>query len=127
MHDFQSQLRSLLADRHCPEARAFYQTLLRYVEERVNTVWRVRYRNLLGPVELEEVVSEVGLQLVMGALARFRGTSLVSMLAYVRTITDRSLGHAAHRRLRERDATRGVGMEEMRDWQGDILSPDQTV
>jgi len=127
MSDFQSQLRLLLSDRHNPEARAFYETLLRFAGERVRAVWAARYHNVLGQAELDEVVSEVGLQLVMGALSRFRGETLAELLAYVRTISDRSLGLCARRRLRERDLLQGVDSDCIRDWHGTIPGTEHAV
>lgn len=125
MNDLQPRLRLLLADRHSPEARAFYETLMRYAGERVQTMWCVRYRNLLGQAEVDEVVSEVGLQLVMGALVRFRGETLNELLAFVRTIADRCLGQAARRRLRERTALEGVDADVIREWHGRIQPSEQ--
>ncbi len=104
MEDFQHQLQQLQANRKSPESRAFYLTILRFVERRVRAVWRQRYRDLLSSADLEEIVSDVGMRLMTGALARFRGSTPAELYAYVRTITDRSMGRAVRRRLRERDA-----------------------
>jgi hypothetical protein len=104
MEDLQLQLQHLLADRRSPEARAFYLSIFGYVERRVQAVWRQRFRDLLGPTDVEEVVSDVGMRLMTGALARFRGHTAAELYAYVRVISDRSLGKVVRRRLRERAA-----------------------
>ena len=108
MTSVREQIQALLADRRSPEARAFLLTLLRYVERRVGALRSRRYSDLLGPVDAEEIVAEVGMKLVNGALARFRGHDLPELLAYVRTITDRSTGRLARRRLREVHASQDV-------------------
>jgi hypothetical protein len=125
MQDFQHQLRQLLANRKSPEARAFYLSVLGYVERRVQSVWRQRYRDLLSQTDLEEVVSDVGMRLMTGALARFRGDTPAELYAYVRTISDRSLGKAVRKRLRERDLINEIGAEQASDMMGALPSPDK--
>jgi hypothetical protein len=125
MQDFQHQLQQLQANRRSPEARAFYLSILRYVERRVQTVWRQRYRDLLSPTDLEEVVADVGMRLMTGALARFRGTTPAELYAYVRTISDRSLGRVVRKHLRERDTMNEVGIEQSTAMLGSVDRPDQ--
>jgi hypothetical protein len=124
MQDFQHQLQQLLSNRRSPEARAFYLSILRYVERRVQSVWRQRYRDLLSPTDLEEVVADVGMRLMTGALARFRGSTPAELYAYVRTISDRSLGKAVRKRLRERDTLNEVGTEQATAMLGSVPGPD---
>jgi hypothetical protein len=102
------QIQTLLTDRRSPEARAFLLTTLRYVERRVGALRSRRYGDLLGPVDAEEIVADVGMRLLNGALARFRGNDLPELLAYVRTITDRCTGRVARRILRERRASQDL-------------------
>ena len=125
MQDFQHQLQQLQANRRSPEARAFYLTILRYVERRVQTVWRQRYRDLLSGADIEEVVADVGMRLMTGALARFRGGTPAELYAYVRTISDRSMGRSVRRRLRERDALASIQAESASDLLGSLPSPDR--
>ncbi len=108
MTSVREPIQALLADRRSPEARALLITLLRYVERRVGVLRSHRYGDLLGPVDAEEIVAEVGMKLVNGALARFRGHDLPELLAYVRTITDRCTGRLARRRLREQRASQDL-------------------
>jgi hypothetical protein len=124
MQDFQPQLQQLLANRRSPEARALYLSILRYVERRVQAVWRQRYRDLLSQTDLEEVVADVGMRLMTGALARFRGHTSAELYAYVRTISDRSLGRAVRKRLRERDTINEMGVEQAISMLGSLPSPD---
>ena len=124
MQDFQHQLQQLLTNRRSPEARAFYLSILRYVERRVQSVWRQRYRDLLSATDLEEVVADVGMRLMTGALARFRGSTPAELYAYVRTISDRCLGKAVRKRLRERDTLNEVGTEQATAMLGTIAGPD---
>lgn len=124
MGDFQRRLRLLQANRDGPEARAFYRTLLRYVGDRAAGVWQRRYADVITRPELEDLVAEVGLQLVTGALGRFQGESLPELFAYVRTITDRTVGHFARRRIRERDLLRSTEADTIRNWQVAVPGPD---
>jgi hypothetical protein len=127
MEDFQHQLQQLQSNRRSPEARAFYLSILRYVERRVQAVWRQRYRDLLGQTDLEEVVADVGMRLMTGALARFRGNTPAELYAYVRTISDRSLGKVVRKRLRERDALQEVSNDQAADMLGSLPAPDQAA
>lgn len=99
---FQDALRRVIADRHSPEARSFYQQILQYVEGRVKAVWRRGCADVISAQEVEEIMSEVMVSLMNGGLVRFRGETLGELLAYVRTVTDRTLIHSTRRRLRER-------------------------
>ena len=125
MQDFQHQLQQLMSNRRSPEARAFYLSILRFTERRVQSQWRQRYRDLLSPTDLEEVVSDVGMRLMTGALVRFRGTTPAELYAYVRTIADRSLGRVVRKRLRERDALNEISVDQASDMLGSMPSPDQ--
>jgi hypothetical protein len=123
MSPLSDQLRDLLADRHTPEARATFELLLGYVERRVRaTAWRC-CRDVLGEAQLEEVVSDVLLQLMTGALARFRGESVPELLGFVRTVTDRSLWRAARRVQREERAI-DVDPANVERWSAAFPSPD---
>ncbi|MFH1463401.1 MAG: hypothetical protein ABIO70_03345 [Pseudomonadota bacterium] len=121
----QHHLQHLLANRRSPETRAFYLSLLGYVERRVQAVWRQRYRDLLGPSDLEEVVSDVGMRLMTGALVRFRGDTTGELYAYVRIISDRSLGKVVRRRLRERAALDEIRVDGSAEFMGQPRPPDR--
>lgn len=117
-HSFQEELQILLASRNSPESRAFFQRILEYVDARVIWVWKARCQDVVGNGEREEVVGQVMVELLSGAIARFRGETLKELLAYIRRITDRTLLHRARGRLRERR----LGESNEIDWQA--RSPD---
>jgi DNA-directed RNA polymerase specialized sigma24 family protein len=127
MSAFQDTLRSMLADRHGPEARALLTTLAKYVEGRVRWFGRARGADLFGEAELEEVVGEVILQLVAGSLAQFRGDSLPELLGFVRTVTDRACWRAARKRIDERTALEGDAALVLRERASQPLRADETV
>lgn len=118
MSAFRDELSLLLADRHSPEARAFFAWLLRYVERRVTTVGSRLYPDLVQPSELEEITAETMVQLVGGSLARFRGESMNELVAYVRVIADRAVCHKVRRRLLERRTLENRGAELAASWTG---------
>lgn len=121
---FRRQLRLLVADRSSPEAAAMFQVLLKYVHRRVVTVSRT-CGGALGESQQEEVAAEVLLQLMQGALARFRGDSLGELYAFVRTIADRSAWRAIRRLERERNLLQGAGAELVEDWNAPAVRPDK--
>lgn len=123
--NIRAELDQLLADRHSPEARALFTTLARYIHKRVNLVACRRYNDIFSEAEREEVVGEVLLTLMKGALGRFRGHSIGELTAYVRCICDRQVGHTARRRIKERDALLGDAGEAVRTWTAAAAPPDQ--
>ena len=126
-HNIRPALEQLLANRHTAEARGLYMTLARYAHRRVETVSRRRYSDVLGPPDREELVAEVLLQLMSGALARFEGRTVGELLAFVRTIADRLVGHSAFKRIRERDSLAGELGDTVRKWTGEGPMPDEVV
>lgn len=127
MTALREQLRLALADRHAPESRALFGWLLARVVNRVEAAGRRFTPDLLHPHELEEVSSEVMVQLIAGGLARFNGDELPSLLAYVRTISDRTLCRRVRQRLHERAALAARGAEAAEDWQGRFPNPDAEI
>ncbi len=123
-HDIREPLEQLLADRGGQEARALYATLARYIHRRTARLCTGRHSGLFGLDEHEELVGEVLLHLMRGALARFRGETIPELLAYVRSVTDRTVGHAARKRIRERDVLQGEARESVTGWNGTSPSPD---
>lgn len=126
MTELTYQLQDLLADRHTPESRALFELLLKYVNRRVRSAaWRC-CRGVFSASQLDEIVSDVLLQLMTGALARFRGETTGEMLAFVRTVSDRSLWRAARKVRRERDA---IHEDEaaVRAWNAEFRTPDDLV
>jgi hypothetical protein len=87
--------------------------LLKYVDGRVQRVTSLRYSDLFSSDELEELVGEVVCKLMSGALARFQGDSMPALYAFVRTITDRTVNEAAHRRIREQSAREQLQTERL--------------
>ena len=120
-------LQQLLSNRHTQEARGLYMTLARYAHRRVENTARRRYSDVLGQPDREELVAEVLLQLMSGALARFNGSTVGELLAFVRTISDRLVGHAAHKRIRERDSLAGELGDTVRGWMGQEPRPDEAI
>src|SRR5690606_27207569 len=116
---FRRQLRYLLADRASPEAAALFQLLLKYVHRRVYNVSRV-CGNALTDTQQEEIASEVLLQLMQGALARFRGESMAELYAFARTIADRSAWRAIRRTERERNLLQGAGADIVEGWNAQV-------
>jgi hypothetical protein len=127
MESIQTELRLIAADRTSPEAQALFLTLTGYVDRRVRRITAARYSDLLGAAEQEEVVGEVLYQLMAGSLAQFRGDTLPELLGFVRSISDRCVGRAARKRLRERTALDAEGQDEVRSWSGTMPHPDQAV
>lgn len=121
---FNQRLRNIVADRHSPEAAAFYQLLLKYVHRRVITVART-CGGRLSESRQEELAADVLLQLMQGALARFRGDSMAELYGFVRTIADRSTWRAIRRMERERDLLRNAGTELLEDWSAPESRPDR--
>ena len=120
-------LEQLLSNRHTVEARGLYTTLARYAHRRVENISRRRYSDVLAAPDREELVAEVLYQLMSGALARFQGHSTGELLAFVRTISDRHVNHAAHRRIRERDTLAGEVGDTVREWIGREPSPEDSI
>jgi len=121
MSEFRDTLRRVLADRHSPEAQGMFLVILKYIDQRAHATWRQRYRDLLSPTEVEELVGESMTRLMAGALARFQGDSLPSLYAFVRTLTDRTVAEAAQRRLRERRGNERMANEPRAPSEGGAL------
>lgn len=124
--EFRRQLRLLLADRSSPEAAALFQLLLQYVHRRVVVVSR-SCGNHLSHAQQEEVAGEVLLQLMQGALARFRGDTVGELYAFTRTVADRSTWRAVRRVERERNLLQGVGSEVSESWAAHPPAPDRDL
>ena len=120
---FRKQLRMLLADRASPEAAGMFQVLMKYAHKRVMNVSR-RCGGKLAPSRQEELVADILLQLMDGGLARFRGGSLPELLAFVRTIADRTTWRAVKTTERERATLAENNGEIARRWSSTPKSPD---
>ena len=120
-------LRQLLSDRQSPESKALYLQLAQFTHARVVRLSRSRYNDLLSSAAQEDVVSDVLYQLMSGTLAQFRGHTIGELLAFVHTVTDRSLWRAAQKVIREREALRGSVGDVVRDWNATAPRPDQVV
>jgi DNA-directed RNA polymerase specialized sigma24 family protein len=122
------QVRGLAANRHSPEAKALFMRLAEFIERRSGHLIHHRYSDLLSPAEHEELVGEVLLELMAGALATFRGDSEGELYAFVRSIADRCVWRRAQRRLRER---RAVESEETASlvaaWNSTMAAPERAA
>ena len=127
MMTIRDQLRLLVSDRHTPESKALFLEILRYVDGRTKTLGRRCWADLLSMPELEEVASDVVLQLMSGSLAQFRGDTLPELIAFVRTITDRCVWHRAKKKIKERDALEGQEAETVRRWAAVLQAPEEGV
>ncbi|NOY24533.1 MAG: hypothetical protein GXP62_01535 [Oligoflexia bacterium] len=125
--DVRHSVRLLLSDRHAPEARALFLLLARYIHGRVGRRCAGRYYGIMGSAEQEDLVADVLTMLISGALARFEGHTVASLLTFVRTMTDRTVGHAARARIRERDALNGDAATDVEHWSSRELRPDQVL
>lgn len=112
---FRDRLSRVIADRHSPEAAAFYKVLFDYSTQRVQ---RISHRSRLSASEQEEVVGDVLLMLMRGSLSTFRGGSLPELLGFVRTITDRATWRVVRGRERERAAMELADADDMERWTG---------
>ncbi|TVQ93141.1 MAG: hypothetical protein EA397_05040 [Deltaproteobacteria bacterium] len=126
MSDLQDDIQRLVADRHSPEARALYGTLAGYIERRINGVARQAAPDLLSACECEEVVADVLYQLIATSLAQFRGETLGELIAFVRTISDRTLWRKIKRKAREKKALRD-DRPEIERWNSHAPRPDDLV
>lgn len=125
--DVRGAVDALLTNRRSPEARALYLVLAKYIDRRVSLVARNRYSDLLPRPVQEELIGEVLLELMSGALSNFRGSSLPALLAFVRRICDRTSWRHAQKRIRERDALDGEIGDEVRGWMATLKRPDADV
>jgi DNA-directed RNA polymerase specialized sigma24 family protein len=125
--DIREPLEQLLSDRGSAEARALYTTLARYIHRRIVRLCSGRHSGLFGTFEHEELVGEVLLHCMNGALCRFNGHTIPELLAFVRTLTDRTVGHSARRRIRERDTLQGDARQVVAAWNGTTAAPDSNV
>ena len=123
MSDLQRQIHKLTADRHSPEAMALFETLLRYIHKRVHFINRNNTGNAFSNSEVEDLVSDVLLQLVNGSLAQFRGHLLPELLAFVRTVTDRRIWRVRSQMNRNREMLKTVRTEK---WSERTKSPEAT-
>jgi len=120
-------LRQLLSDRQSPESKALYIQIAKFTHSRVIRLSRIRYSDLLSGAAQEDIVSEVLYQLMSGTLAQFRGHTIGELLAFVRTVTDRSVWRSAQKLIREREALKGTVGEVVREWTSSAPRPDQVV
>ena len=120
---FRRQLRLLLADRTSQEAAGMFGVLMKYAHKRVINVSN-RCGGKLTPSRQEEIVADILLQLMDGGLARFRGGSIPELLAFARTIADRTTWRAIKSTEREQAALAENNGALARDWTSAPKSPD---
>jgi len=118
-------VRCMLLDRQSAEAAELFGVLMRYTNKRVFRTC-MKCGTVLNPCDREEIVADVLLSLMEGSLARFQGQTLAQLLAFVRTVADRTTWRAIRRKETERDALRSVDADMVRDWISVPSSPDST-
>ncbi|MBA2320414.1 MAG: hypothetical protein H0V89_04595 [Deltaproteobacteria bacterium] len=122
--DIRPLVRRLTADRHSAEAAALFQDLMKYAHRRVLGVSRACGRILTEP-EQEELVGEILVQLLSGGLAHFRGSTVPELLAFVRTIADRTTWRAIRTAERDRRTAWRASSEAPERFTAQIPRPDQ--
>lgn len=120
--DLRASICRIVADRHAPEAKALFEVLARYAHRRIAVASR-RCGDALSASEQEELVGDVLFQLMQGSLAAFRGETLPELLAFVRTICDRSAWRVVRHKDRERALVETEGSP-LEDWTSDLPRPD---
>ncbi len=122
--DIRPLVRRLTADRHSAEAAALFHDLMKYAHRRVIGVSRACGR-ALTEAEQEELVGEILVQLLAGGLAHFRGTTVPELLAFVRTIADRTTWRAIRTTERDRRIAWRASSEAPERFTAQVPRPDQ--
>ena len=111
MSDVQQQIRHLLVHRHSAEALELYTLVMKYAYRRVVHVTSGSTAYKLTKAEVEDLVSEVMLQLINGSLAQFRGNTIPELLGFVRTVTDRRVWRDRTKRIKSHEMMRSLKAE----------------
>lgn len=100
MSQVQQHIRQLLVHRHSAEAMELYTLIMKYTHKRVLHVTSGSTAYKMTKAEVEDLVSDVMLQLINGSLAQFRGESIPELLGFVRTVTDRRVWRDRTKRIK---------------------------
>lgn len=108
MADIQEQIRHLTINRHTPEALELYTLIMRYTHKRILYVTKSIGTDRISAAEIEDLVSEVMLQLINGSLVQFRGQTVPELIAFVRTVTDRRIWRNRTKRIKNQEMLKRV-------------------
>jgi len=106
LSEIQQHIRQLLVHRHSPEALELYTLIMKYAHRRIIHVTRGSTADKMTVAEVEDLVSDVMLQLINGSLAQFRGNTIPELLGFVRTITDRRVWRDRTKRIKSYEMLR---------------------
>jgi hypothetical protein len=108
MSEIQKQIRHLTINRHTPEALELYTLIMRYSHKRILYVTKSIGSDRITGAEIEDLVSEVMLQLINGSLVQFRGQTVPELIAFVRTVTDRRIWRNRTKRIKNQEMLKRV-------------------
>lgn len=108
MSTIQENIRDLMINRNSPEAMELYMLLMKYAHKRVLYITKTCGSDRLTHPEVEDLVSDVMLQLINGSLAQFRGSTIPELIAFVRTVTDRRIWRTRTKRIKDRELLKRI-------------------
>lgn len=126
MSEIQQQIRILLVHRHTPEALELYTMLMKYTYKRVIYITKSCGNDRLSSVEVEDIVSDVMLQLINGSLSQFRGQTIPELIGFVRTVTDRRIWRNRTKRINERELLKRMKTEQDSPFATSSTQPDDS-
>jgi hypothetical protein len=127
MSDIQKHIRHLMINRHSPEAIELYTMLMRYIYKRVFYITKTCGSDRMSTAEVEDLVSEVMLQLINGSLAQFRGQSVPELIGFVRTVTDRRIWRTRTRRIQNQEMLKRLRSQKPDFLMSTLEAPDAVV
>ena len=127
MSSIQENIRHLMINRHSPEAMELYMLLMKYTHKRVLYITKTCGSDRLTYPEIEDLVSDVMLQLINGSLAQFRGSTIPELIAFVRTVTDRRIWRTRTKRIKDRELLNRIRSTREDALATTIDSPDDLV
>ena len=87
---------------------------MKYAHRRVIHVTSGSTADRMTAAEVEDLVSDVMLQLINGSLAQFRGDSIPELLGFIRTVTDRRVWRDRTKRIKSHEMMRSLKAERER-------------
>ena len=98
----QDDIATLLSGDQTEETRVLCALIVEIIRKRSHYRTCSRYRDLIGPSDLEDLSSEIMVVLLSGTLQMFRGGTHGELVCFLRTIVDRHLWRMVQHRLRKR-------------------------